>query len=225
MEHLAAKPLFYIGPMPVDSYMVTMFAITLFLALICFLATKNIQKSPGKLQNIVEMSVSGLNNFVADIMGPVKGRKFLPLLGTFFIFIFCSNYVGLLPFAGEVPGLASPTSTISVTATLAVLAFLATHISGFKYHKLHYFKHFITPFAFLLPLNIVEELVKPLSLSVRLYGNVYGDEAVIGTLFKMTHIGVPVLMSLLTVLLCLIQAFVFTLLTAIYIDGATSEIE
>lgn len=224
MEHHGSI-VFHIGPVPVSSYMITMFAITVIVGLFAYLATRNISKSPGKLQTVAEMAVGSLRDFVFNILGPEKGKVYLPLLGTLFIFILISNYTGLLPFSGQLPGLAAPTSTLSVTAALALLVFVVTHASGFKYHKISYLRHFVTPIAFLLPLNIMEELVRPLSLSVRLYGNVFGEEAVIGQLFAFAPLFVPVIMGLLSVLISLIQAMVFTMLAAIYIDGVTSHAE
>ncbi|MDD2568393.1 MAG: F0F1 ATP synthase subunit A [Clostridia bacterium] len=226
MEH-GSGALFHIGPMPISSYTVTMLATTIILGLLAFFATRKIKKSPGKLQLLAEMTVGGLRGFFYDILGKEKGKTFLPLLGTLFIFILISNLAGLLPFAGHLPGLASPTSTLSVTVALSVIIFFVTHMAGFKYNKISYLRHFVTPVAFLLPLTIMEEFVRPLSLSVRLYGNVFGDESVIAQLANMVPygLGVPVIMALLTVLLSLIQALVFTLLSAIYIDGATSHAE
>ena len=224
MEHHASE-LFHIGPIPVTSYTTTMLAITLILCVAAFFATRKISKVPGKLQLIAEMAVGSLRGFFYNILGVEKGKVYLPLLGTLFIFILFCNLSGLLPFAGHLPGLASPTATLSVTAALAIIVFVVTHASGFKYNKIHYLRHFISPVVFLLPLTIMEELVRPLSLSMRLYGNVFGDESVIAQLMILAPWGVPTLMMLLTVLLSLIQAVVFTMLTAIYIDGATSHAE
>ncbi len=152
-----------------------------------------------------------------------KAKQYFPILGTFFFLILLSNYSGLLPLSGHLPGLAAPTSTISVTAGFAIVVFFLTHFFGIKEKGLPYFKHFLQPMAFLLPLMIVEELVRPLSLSLRLYGNTFGDEMITSQLFQMVPFGIPLLMQLLAVLMGLIQAFVFTLLTAVYIGGATAE--
>lgn len=224
MEHHVSE-LFHIGPIAVTSYSTTMFAITIILSVFAFLATRKISQSPGKIQLIAEMAIGSLRGFFYNVLDAEKGKVYLPFLGTLFIFILFSNLSGLLPFAGQMPGLASPTATLSVTAALAILVFVVTHISGFKYNKIHYLRHFISPVVFLLPLTLMEEVVRPLSLSMRLYGNVFGDESVIAQLFVLAPWGVPVLMSLLTVLLSLIQAIVFTMLTAIYIDGATTHAE
>ncbi|NMA14936.1 MAG: F0F1 ATP synthase subunit A, partial [Clostridia bacterium] len=86
-----------------------------------------------------------------------------------------------------------------------------------------YFKHFLQPVAFLLPLMIIEELVRPLSLSLRLYGNIFGEEMVTAQLFQMAPFLVPLVMQALSLLMGLVQAFVFTLLTAVYLGGATAD--
>jgi F-type H+-transporting ATPase subunit a len=125
--------------------------------------------------------------------------------------------------AGHLPGLAAPTSTLSVTAGFALVVFFCTHFFGIKEKGLGYFKHFFQPVAFLFPLMIIEEFVRPLSLSLRLYGNIFGEEMVTAQLFSMAPFGVPIIMQLLGILMGLIQAFVFTLLTAVYIGGATAD--
>jgi len=177
-----------------------------------------------RLQNAVEYVVEAILNFLTQIMGDEKlAREYLPLLGSFFILILASNYSGLLPGAGHIPGLQAPTSTLSVTAAFALIVFFATHISGVRRKGLKYFKHFIEPYVFMLPLNIIEELVRPLSLSLRLFGNIFGEEMVVAGLLSLLPLFVPVPMMILGVLFGLVQAYVFTMLAAIYISAAVAE--
>ncbi len=213
--------LFEIGPVPITSWMVTMWGIMLLFILVSFFATRNVQMVPKGLQNAMEFIVEGLLGFFAGIMGKERAKRYGPLLITFFVFILISNYSGMLPLAGHMPGLAAPTSIFNVTVGLAIVVFFATHINGFRVNKVHYLKHFITPFAFLLPLLLIEEVVRPFSLAMRLYGNIYGEEMVVTQLFNLLPLGLPVVMQLLGVLFGLIQAFVFTLLASIYISQAT----
>ena len=156
-------------------------------------------------------------------MGADKANKYLPFLGTMFIFILISNYSGLLPMSGKIFGLHAPTSSISCTIALALLVFFTTHGAGFKVNKLHYFGHFVKPVVIMLPFLIIEEIVRPVSLSLRLYGNIFGEETVTEQLFELVPVFVPVIMQALGLLFGFIQAMVFTLLAAIYIDGATGE--
>ena len=222
-EHGSA--LFHIGSLGVTSVMVTMLAITILLSLICWLGTRRMTERPGKLQNILEKSVEMLDNFLTDIIGDKKlTRQYLPFLATLFIFILFSNYSGLLPLSGKLPGLAAPTSSLSVTAALAICTFVYTHYAGVKANGLGgYIKHFISPYAFLLPLLLLDEFVRPLSLSLRLYGNIFGEEEVTMQLFNMVPLGVPLVMNALSLLMGFVQAMVFVLLSSIYISGAASE--
>lgn len=213
--------LFHIGPLGVTSHVTTMWGIMAVIAVISFLGTRNMHRLPSGVQNIVEILVEGLLNFFGGILGEKKARQFLPFLGTLFLFILLSNYAGLLPGAGHINGLAAPSSTWSVTAGLAICVFLATHFFGLKAQGFKYFKSFLQPLPFMLPLNIVEQCVRPLSLSLRLFGNIFGEEMVIAALLAMVPYFVPLPMMALSVLFGLIQAVVFTLLSSIYFLEAT----
>lgn len=222
MEH-GHQALFHLFGLEVTSEITTMWGIMIFLLLVSVVTTKNLKLIPSGLQSFMEIILETIINFLADLMGEAKARKYFPLLASFFILILVSNYSGLLPGSGHVTGLKAPTSNINTTVGLALVVFFTSHFMGIKEKGLGYFKHFVEPFPLLLPLNIIEELVKPLSLSLRLYGNIFGEEMVIASLFAMVPLFVPLPMMLLSILFGLIQAFVFTLLAAIYIDTATAE--
>jgi F-type H+-transporting ATPase subunit a len=219
MEH-GTSALFHIGPIEITSTMTTMFGITIVISLVCFLATRNMKRVPTGLQSLLEKAIEMLENFIADITGAKLARQYLPVLGTFFIFILISNYSGLLPLAGTLPGLAAPTSVLSVTAALAICVFFTTHFAGAKSHGWGYLKHFLSP---ILPLLILEEFVRPLSLSLRLYGNIFGEETVTHQIFQLVPFVVPLIMNVLGILFGFIQAMVFTLLASVYISGAAGD--
>lgn len=221
MEHSGA--LFYIGPFGVTSVMVTMLGLTVLLTLICWLGTRKMQTVPSGLQNLLEKGVEMLDDFLGGLLSPELKQRFYPLLATFFIFILLSNYSGLLPLTGQLPGLAAPTATLSVTVALAIIVFCTTHYAGLKAHGGAYFKHFLKPYIFLCPLLLLEEVVRPVSLSLRLYGNIFGEESVTEQLFHMVPIAVPVVMNVFSLLMGAIQAMVFVLLACIYIEGAAGE--
>ena len=205
--------------------MVTSFGITVVLALFAIIAGRQIKKIPGRFQNIPEMAVGKMYGFFEGIMGEKLCRQYFPIIGTIFIYILISNYSGLLPASGHLPGLQAPTSSINCTAAMAVFVFFMTQIVGIRANKgPAYYKHLFKPFAFLFPLMVIEMLVRPLSLSMRLYGNIFGEETVTHQFFEMVPIGLPVVMQLLSVLMGLVQALVFALLTAIYFTEA-GEIE
>ncbi len=217
--------IFGLGTLQITSYMVSAFALTVILCIVALIIRKTCTSTgtPGTFQNVVEWGVSKLYNFYGDVLGEKKIDKYFPYIATLFVFILCSNYLGLLPLAGELPGYASPTSTLGFTVGLALMTFFLTHISGFKYNGLHYLKHFITPFAFMLPMLILDELCKPLSLSLRLYGNVMGGENVIAQLFNLVPLGVPIIIQALELLLGFLQALVFAMLTSVYISEASGD--
>lgn len=211
-------------------YLTTSWVVMAFLVLISILATRNMQKVPSGLQNVVEFLIEGMYNFLEGMLGPERVKKYFPLLITFFLFILVSNYVGLLPWvghagpeAGGINAYIPPTANLSVTAALAIIVFLSNHIFGLMTHGLGYFKHFFSPMWWMLPLNIIEEVVRPVSLAMRLYGNIFGHELVVGSLLVMVPYFVPVPIQLLGVLTGAIQAFVFTLLATTYIAGATEK--
>ena len=192
------------------------------LALLSWLATRRLRDVPGPLQNAAEMAVEKLQGFYGGILGPANARRYFPMMATFFIFIVVSNYIGLLPGAGEV--FTVPTATLSVTAGLAIIAFCMTHTVGIQRRGLGgYLKSFIKPFLLMLPLNLIEQIVRPFSLALRLYGNLYGEEMVTHELGNLFPLVLPLLMQVLSLLFCLIQAVVFTMLLSIYIEEAIEE--
>ena len=214
--------LFSIGPLEVTGAVVTMWVIIAVLALLSWLATRRLRDVPGPLQNAAEMAVEKLQGFYGGILGPANARRYFPMMATFFIFIVVSNYIGLLPGAGQV--FTVPTATLSVTAGLAIIAFCMTHTVGIQRRGLGgYLKSFIKPFLLMLPLNLIEQIVRPFSLALRLYGNLYGEEMVTHELGNLFPLVLPLLMQVLSLLFCLIQAVVFTMLLSIYIEEAIEE--
>ncbi len=223
MEHGSAQYL-HIGHLAIPSALVTMFGITILLTVLSYLATRNMRERPRGLQNLMEKAVEMLRSFLSGIVGEHLTREFFPFLATVFLFVLFSNYSGLLPLAGQLPGLAAPTSSLSIIAGLAVCSFFMTHVAGVKGHGAKgYLLHFFLPVAFLFPLLVLEEFLRPLSLTLRLYGNIFGEETVTHEIFNIAPILAPVVMQVLSLLLGGIQAIVFTLLTASYLKGAYGE--
>lgn len=213
-----------LNSMGISNGMITSLVITIILCVISIIAGRRIQTVPSGLQNFVEWGIESLYNFFEGIIGVKACKRYFPLVATLFIYIVFANYSGLLPGAGHINGVAAPTSSINCTAAMAIVVFFATHIIGIReHHGVSYFKHFLKPFAFLLPLMIIEELVRPISLTLRLYGNIYGEETVTASFFDLIPIGLPVVMQALSVLMGLVQALVFSLLAGIYIQEAMPE--
>ncbi len=213
---------FYMFGWPVTSYITTMWAIMAVLLIIGLVVSNRMQKVPGRLQMLAEYSLGGLVNYFGGMMGQERARRYFPLLGTLFLLILFSNWSGILPGAGHINGFHPPTGTLSVTAALAIVVFVTVQGIGIRERGWHYFGHFFQPIFLLFPLNILEELIKPLSLSLRLFGNIYGEEMVAVVLLGLfAPAAIP--MQLLALLFGFIQALVFTTLTAIYIGQATAE--
>ena len=216
--------LFSIGTVQITSTLTTMWAIILILTILSILATRKLKDVPGPLQNIAEMAVESLQKYFADIMGAKTAKKYFPIFATYFIFIIVCNYSGLLPGAGHFKGFAVPTACLSVTAALAIVAFFTTHTIGIReVGAKRYFKAFIMPYLIMLPLNLIEQAVRPVSLALRLYGNLYSEEMVVEQLYNIFPVLLPLLMNVLSLLFCFIQAMVFTMLLSIYVAEGIEE--
>jgi F-type H+-transporting ATPase subunit a len=177
-------------------------------------------ENPGKLQHVFEL----IYHFIADTIqevGVQHGERFIYYIGTIFIFILSMNLIGL------VPGLESPTNYPYVTVGLAICTFIYYNVFGIKELGFGYVKQFLGPVWWLAPLMVPIELishsVRPLSLSVRLYGNMFAGEQVTGVFLALTFLVIPIIFMLLHVFVAVVQTYVFTLLTTIYIGQATSE--
>jgi F-type H+-transporting ATPase subunit a len=182
------------------------------------LLARGIQLLPRKGQNFLEIVIEGLENFMVDITGP-EGKAFFPFIGTIFLYIFVSNLIGL------VPGFFSPTANINTTLSMALCTFVLTHAIGVKFHGAKYIKHFLGPVWALAPLMFVIEgighLARIMSLSVRLFGNIFGKEKILGILFGLAGLYlVPLPILFLGILVSFIQAVVFMLLAIVYFTGA-----
>lgn len=217
-------PLFHIGSINVDHLVVTEWCIIALIGIIAFTATRNMQVVPRGLQNAFEAIIIFTYDFFTQLMDEEHvAKKWAPVLTTFFLFILISNYSGLIPGAAHIEGFQPPTSNWNVTMTLAIVTFFSVHIAGFSEHGAHYLGHFISPSVLMLPLNLVEELAHPLSLTVRLFGNIFGEEMVMAFLLFMAPFVVPSLIMGLSLLLGAIQAVVFTILSASYIAAAAGH--
>lgn len=213
--------LFSLGPIEVTGTVVTIWVITAILTVLSILATRNMKDEPGLLQNLAEQAVGKLHSYFSDILGTHLTDKYFPVLATLFIFIIVSNYSGLLPGAGHYKAFKVPTASLSVTAALAIVGFFTIHTVGVKERGWKgYLKSFL---SVMLPLTLVEQLVRPFSLALRLFGNLYGEEMVTENLYTIFPILVPLVMNVLSLLFCLIQALVFTMLLSIYIGEAAEE--
>lgn len=203
----------------VSSDMITMWVIILALGIVSYLGTRHMKRQPTGLQNVLEAVVELIFGIVVDIMGETRARRYGPFLMTLFIMILCSNYIGLLPFAGEhIPGYQAPTANLSVTAALALIVIVAYFFIGIRDGGKKFLKFYFGP---MLPMSLLETITRPLSLAIRLYGNIFGEEMVVAVLFSMMPFFLPLPMYALSILFGGIQAYVFTLLACIYLEEAS----
>jgi len=182
------------------------------------MAAKSVNLVPSKIQNIFELLISGLEEFMVEITGD-EGRWVFPLTGTVFIYIFVCNLIGL------VPGFFPPTASLNTTLSCALVVVIFTHVIGVKYHGAAYIKHFMGPVwwmvPLMLPIEIIGHMARILSLTFRLFGNMMGHELVLGILFALAGLFfAPLPIMVLGIFVGLVQAFIFYLLSVMYFTGA-----
>lgn len=176
------------------------------------------------LRNFFEYMSESVYGMVEGAMGEHHAKKFFPLIGALWLFILFGNLIGL------VPGFVTPNDTLKTNVGLAVMVFLLTHYYGIKEHGvINYFKHFLGPTPALapliLPIELISHFARPLSLAVRLLGNMMADHKVVMSFFALVPVLVPLPFLLLGILICLIQALVFCTLTMVYISMAMEHEE
>jgi F-type H+-transporting ATPase subunit a len=182
------------------------------------IATKGLSLVPSKMQNLFELIVGGIEDFMVDVTGE-EGRWFFPLAATIFLYIFVSNVLGV------VPGFFPPTADINTPLSCALVVFCFTHFIGLKYHGVKYIKHFLGPVWWLAPLifiiEVIGHLARILSLTFRLFGNMMGHEIVLSILFALAGMFLaPLPIMGLGIFVAFVQAFVFFLLSIIYFSGS-----
>jgi F-type H+-transporting ATPase subunit a len=171
---------------------------------------------PSGFQHLVEAVVLGIRGLIDSIIGP-NGRKYLPFHISLGLFIFMANLIGLIP------GFESPTSNINVTAGCAIIVFLYFNWIGIREQGLlHYLRHFAGPILLIAPLmipvEILSTLARPFSLSVRLFANIYGEDLIILVFTGLLPFILPLPVLALSIFTSLLQAFVFVILSIVYIS-------
>lgn len=245
MEHLSPIIKFSWGKL--DLAAIIMILVTSIVAFVfAKLATRNLSvENPGKLQNFMEWVVEFVSNVIGMATDFKRGKVYLTLGLTLILYIFIGNMLGLpFNFITEAHGHAtflgmdlfmdgkeeaefawwkSPTADASMTMALALTVIVLSHIQGVRRNRKHYLKHYFEPWPFFLPINIIETISKPLTLGLRLFGNIYAGEVMIGVILGMGWVGIPALLIWqgFSVFVGAIQAFVFTMLTMVYIGQAS----
>ena len=218
------EPLLYINVPGLEHYphVTYTWVIMIVLAISSYLVGRRITLSPeGGGQTFFEAAVEWIANFMEENIGH-GGSKYMPLIGTLAFFILSCNLIGLIP------GFISPTANINTNAAMAVVVFLSYHYIGIKKHGIvKYSKSFAGPIWWLaplmLPVEIIAHLARPLTLTLRLFGNIKGEDLVLIILASVFPLLAPVPMMFLAILTSIIQTVIFSLLSMFYIAGALEE--
>jgi F-type H+-transporting ATPase subunit a len=195
--------------------------IILFLILVAKLATRGLKMIPAGGQNLFEVMIKGIEDFQISIMGE-QGRPFFPLIATLGLYILVMNWIGLIP------GMLSPTANINTPLSCALVVVIVTHAVGIKEHGFKYIRHFLGPVWWLAPLMFIIEVIghmaRVMSLTFRLFGNIRGEDLVIAILVALGGFFLaPLPMYVLAIFTSFVQAFIFSLLSMMYISGALEE--
>jgi F-type H+-transporting ATPase subunit a len=213
-EGLKPHVLFRAGPVDVTATVAFTLVASAVVVGFALLARWGLRKGPSGWAVAAEFVVEHLEGVMRDMFGR-EPRPFVPLVVTLALFVGVANLLGL------VPGMKSPTADFSTTAALAVVVFLAVPVYGIRTNGLKgYLKHYLEPTPLLLPLEIVSELSRTVALAVRLFGNIVSEELIIAVLLAIAGLLVPVPIMMLAVLTGVVQAYIFAVLTAVYLSAA-----
>jgi len=207
----------------IPDYVVMCLIAAAVLILFLGLSSRKFQIIPSKLQSVLELIIQAFESLLVDIIGE-SGKKYLPLVATIGLFIFSCNIIGL------VPGMMSPTSKLNVTVGCALVVFFYYHWQGIKTQGVfRYLKHFTGPIPLLAPLffpiEVISHFSRPLSLSLRLYGNIFAEELLIVVMASIIPFFLPLPFMVIALLTAVIQAGVFVLMACVYIGGAVAHEE
>ncbi len=185
------------------------------------MAMSNLQLVPKGTQNLMEAYISGVLKMGADVMGETQARRFLPLVATIGLFVAISNIIGIIP------GFEAPTGFLEFALTLALSVFVYYNYIGIKEQGvIKYFKHFLGPvwwlYWLMFPIEIVSHFSRLVSLSFRLFGNVKGDDMFLMVILMLAPWILPMIPFALLSFMALLQAFIFMMLTYVYLGGAVA---
>lgn len=214
---LVTTTLFHLGPVPVSETVVASWGIIAVLALVGFFATRRLSLAPSRFQAVLELIVEAVDSQIRDTMRAPPAR-YRALIGTLFLFILTANWSSL------VPGVEPPTAHIETDLAMAVIVFFAAIYYGVRARGVAgYLETFAQPSILMIPLNIAETFTRTFSMTVRLFGNVMSGVFVIGVVLSLAGLFVPIPLMALDLLTGAIQAYIFTVLSMVFIAGAVSE--
>jgi F-type H+-transporting ATPase subunit a len=210
--------LFHLGVMPISRTVVTTWGLMAVLAVGCWIATCAFEVVAGGWQAVIETVVLGIEEQIEALVGR-DASPFLPLLGTLFTFLVVANLSGI------VPGMRAPTASIETPAALASIVFLSVHFYGVRFQGfIPYLKGYLKPNPIMLPLNLLSEVTRSFSLAMRLFGNIMSEELVVAIILSLAGLLVPIPFMAFGILVGLVQAYIFSVLAAVYIGGGIGVI-
>ena len=212
---LVLKTVFTIGPVPVTEPVVVTWALMAVLTLVGLIATRSLTLSPNRYQSVLELVVGAIEGQIRGTMR-VTPRRYVPIIGTLFLFILAANWSSLIP------GVDPPTAHIETDAALGLIVFASIIYFGIRGRGVEgYLKTFAEPSIVMIPLNLVETFTRTFSLIVRLFGNVMSGVFIIGIVLSLAGLLVPIPLMALELLIGAIQAYIFTVLAMVFIGSAT----
>ncbi len=215
----AASVVVHVGPVPISEPVVTTWGIMAVAVAVCWLGLRRPRIVAGPVQAVLELVVTGI---AEQIQATIRRdpEPFVPFVATLFLFLVFANLSVIIP------GVRPPTATFETPAVLALLAFAAAHVFGIRERGLRrHLLRYLKPNPLLLPLNVLSELTRTVSLAVRLFGNIMSHEFAIGLLLAIAGLLVPVPIMALGILIGLVQAYIFTVLTTVFVGAAVESFE
>jgi len=219
MQYMAHEVVARLGPVEITRPVVTTWVVMAVLIITGHVAASRLSLHPRRWQAFLETAIEGVNSAIEEVMER-DPWPFFPLIGTLWLLIGVANLVGLIP------GLESPTMDLSTTAALAAVSYLAVHYYGIRFMGLGaYIKHYAEPSWILLPFHMISEVSRTIALMLRLFGNILSGEMVAGILLLVAGFIVPVPFALLEVVVAILQAYIFGMLTLIFIAAGIKSVE
>ena len=219
--HVPIQPqaLFTLGGLLITNTLLTSWIAAALLIVLALIATRNMRLVPSGIQNVGESIIEVLIALGEQSAGP-NARRFLPLVATLFLYIWVSNWIGILPGVGSIPALRSANSDLSITAAMALIVFFWVQVAGLRADPRAYFVKFLWPVPIL---ELLTEFTRPLSLALRLFGNILAGFILVEVMLQIVPIGVPAIFLAVEMGVGLIQALIFAMLTLAFLSLASSH--